>query len=193
MKYSYFTLRQSSRVQTSGQSPILPAFLRGRAALSEIRATRGDLNGAGRRFGIVSSRFNSRIGDLLTAGAVDCLRRHGVAAADIHLVSVPGAWEIPQALEELATAGGIDGLVAIGVVLRGETPHFDYICAEASRGLAGVAKRHRLPVGFGLLTCDTPAQAQERAGGKAGNKGWEAALAALEMADLFARLRGSDR
>ena len=155
------------------------------------------MTGAGRRFGIVASRFNSRIGDLLVAGAVDCLRRHGVAAGDIHLVSVPGAWEIPQALEELAAAGGdggkggakVDGLVAIGVVIRGETPHFDYLCSQATRGIAGVAERHRVPVGYGLLTCDTSEQAAERAGGKAGNKGWEAALAALEMADLFARLR----
>lgn len=149
------------------------------------------MTGAGRRFGIVASRFNSRIGDLLAAGAVDCLRRHGVAAEDVQLVSVPGAWEIPQALEELAAAGRVDGLVAIGVVIRGETPHFDYICAQASRGIAGVAERHRIPVGFGLLTCDSSQQAEERAGGKAGNKGWEAALAALEMADLFARLRGA--
>ena len=152
------------------------------------------MSGAGRRFGIVASRFNSRIGDLLVAGAVDCLRRHGVEAGDIHRVSVPGAWEIPQALEELAAVeeGGrrLDGLVAIGVVIRGETPHFDYICSTASRGIAAVAERHRIPVGFGLLTCDTSEQAAERAGGKAGNKGWEAALAALEMADLFARLRG---
>jgi 6,7-dimethyl-8-ribityllumazine synthase len=152
------------------------------------------LSGAGRRFGIVASRFNARIGDLLVAGAVDCLRRHGVAPGEIHLVSVPGAWEIPPALEELAVAGKVDGLVAIGVVIRGETPHFDYICAQASRGIAAVAERHRVPVGFGLLTCDSSEQAAERAGGKAGNKGWEAALAALEMADLFAQLRdGSER
>jgi 6,7-dimethyl-8-ribityllumazine synthase len=162
--------------------------------LNEIQDTRGEMTGAGRRFGIVASRFNSRIGDLLVAGAVDCLRRHGVAAGDIHLVSVPGAWEIPQALEELAAGGGdgrgkVDGLVAIGVVIRGETPHFDYLCAQATRGIAGVAERHRVPVGYGLLTCDTSEQAAERAGGKAGNKGWEAALAALEMADLFTRLR----
>jgi 6,7-dimethyl-8-ribityllumazine synthase len=165
--------------------------------LNEIRDTqgiRGDLTGAGRRFGIVASRFNSRIGDLLVAGAVDCLRRHGVAAGDIHVVSVPGAWEIPQALEELAATDGggstkLDGLVAIGVVIRGETPHFDYLCAQATRGIAGVSERHRVPVGYGLLTCDTSEQAAERAGGKAGNKGWEAALAALEMADLFTRLR----
>jgi len=161
-------------------------------AMNEIRETRGEMNGAGRRFGIVASRFNSRIGDLLVAGAVDCLRRHGVKAADIHLVWVPGAWEIPQALEELAAVGGVDGLVAIGVVIRGETPHFDYICAQASRGIAGISERYRVPVGFGLLTCDSSEQAAERAGGKAGNKGWEAALAALEMADLFARLRAKN-
>ena len=172
----------------SGQSPILPAPLKS-TALSEIRETRGALSGAGRRFGIVASRFNSRLGDLLVAGAVDCLRRHGVEPGDVHLVSVPGAWEIPPALEELAVAGKVDGLVAIGVVIRGETPHFDYICAQASRGIAAVSERHRIPVGFGLLTCDSSEQAAERAGGKAGNKGWDAALAALEMADLFARLR----
>ena len=165
--------------------------------MNEIRDTRGEMTGAGRRFGIVASRFNSRLGDLLVAGAVDCLRRHGVAAADIHLVSVPGAWEIPQALEELAAEGEggskVDGLVAIGVVIRGETPHFDYLCAQATRGIAGVAERHRVPVGYGLLTCDSSEQAAERAGGKAGNKGWEAALAALEMADLFVRLRSGGR
>lgn len=151
------------------------------------------MNGAGRRFAVVASRFNSRIGDLLVAGAVDCLRRHGVEPGDIHLVSVPGAWEIPQALAELAAGGPgrekYDGLVGVGVVIRGETPHFDYICSQAARGIASVAERHRVPVGFGVLTCDTSEQAQERAGGKVGNKGWEAALAVLEMADLFARLR----
>ncbi len=162
-------------------------------ALNEIRETRGSASGAGRRFGIVASRYNSAVGELLVEGAVDCLRRHGVEPENIHVVSVPGAWEIPQALEEVAASGGVDGLVAIGVVIRGETPHFDYICAEASRGIASVAERHRVPVGFGLLTCETFEQAQERAGGKAGNKGWEAALAALEMADLFARLRESKR
>ena len=157
--------------------------------MSDIRETEGSLHGAGRRFAIVASRFNARVVDLLVAGAVDCLRRHGVEPEGIHLVRVPGAWEIPQAAEELAAAGAIDALIALGVVIRGETPHFDYICSACSRGLAAVAERHRLPLGFGVLTCDTAAQAQERAGGKAGNKGWEAAQAALEMADLFSRLR----
>ena len=157
--------------------------------MDQIRDITGSLNGAGRRFAVVASRFNSRIGDQLVAGALECLRRHGVEPGDIQLVRVPGAWEIPQAAEEIAAAGKVDALVAVGVVIRGETPHFDYICSASSQGLARVAERHRLPVGFGVLTCDTSEQAQERAGGKAGNKGWEAALAALEMADLFVRLR----
>jgi 6,7-dimethyl-8-ribityllumazine synthase len=162
--------------------------------MSEIREIQGSLSAAGRRFAIVASRFNSRVVELLVAGAVDCLRRHG--ADDITLVRVPGAWEIPQAAEELAAAGGeglprFDAIVALGVVIRGETPHFDYICSSCSRGLASLSKRHRIPVGFGVLTCDTSQQAEERAGGKAGNKGWEATLAALEMADLFAQLHSS--
>ena len=155
----------------------------------KIEETVGTLAGAGRKFGIVAARVNSRIIDPLVAGAVDCLLRHGVAAADVRLVRVPGAWEIPGALEELALAGNLHGLVALGVVIRGETPHFDFLCAECSRGIAAVTERHRSPVGFGVLTCDNSTQAQERAGGKAGNKGWEAALAALEMADLFAQLK----
>lgn len=153
-----------------------------------IQETQGTLSGAGKRFGIVASRFNSAIVDLLVAGAVDCLLRHGARAEDVHVVRVPGAWEIPQGLEALAGAGGVDALIALGVVIRGETPHFDYICREAGAGTARVAERHRLPAAFGVLTCDTTDQARERAGGKAGNKGWDAALAAIEMADLYARL-----
>jgi 6,7-dimethyl-8-ribityllumazine synthase len=157
--------------------------------MPEIEETRGDLAGAGRRFGLVASRFNGRLVEALVGGAVDCLLRHGVAASDIRIARVPGAWEIPQALHEMAVAGKVDALVALGVVVRGETPHFEVICDACGRGAAAVAERHRIPVGFGVLTCETSAQAEERAGGKAGNKGWEAALSALEMADLFARLR----
>ncbi|HET9226521.1 MAG TPA: 6,7-dimethyl-8-ribityllumazine synthase [Thermoanaerobaculia bacterium] len=158
--------------------------------MSDIKEIQGSLNAAGRRFAIVASRFNSRVVELLVSGAVDCLRRHG--AEDITVVRVPGAWEIPQAAEELAAGEKkYDAIVGLGVVIRGETPHFDYICSSCSRGLSSLAKRHRIPVGFGVLTCDTSQQAEERAGGKAGNKGWEAALAALEMADLFARLHSS--
>jgi 6,7-dimethyl-8-ribityllumazine synthase len=157
--------------------------------MSEIRNIEGRLDGSGRRFAVVASRFNQRVVEGLVAGALDCLRRHGVAAEDLTVVRVPGAWEIPLALEELAQTGQWHGLVALGAVIRGETPHFDYICAECSRGIAGVGERHRLPVGFGLLTCETTAQAEARSGGKAGNKGWEAAEAALEMASLQAELR----
>jgi 6,7-dimethyl-8-ribityllumazine synthase len=161
--------------------------------MSEIQEIQGSLSAAGRRFAIVASRFNSRVVELLVSGAVDCLRRHG--ADDIVIVRVPGAWEIPQAAEELADPvegrPKFDAIVALGVVIRGETPHFDYICSSCSRGLSSLSKRHRIPVGFGVLTCDTSQQAEERAGGKAGNKGWEAALAALEMADLFAQLHSS--
>lgn len=157
--------------------------------MSDIRQTEGRLAGAGKRFAIVASRFNGAVVERLVSGAVDCLTRHGVEDRAIRVVRVPGAWELPVAAQALAAAGGIDALVALGVVVRGETPHFDYICSQASAGLGRVSLDHNLPVGFGLLTCDTPSQAQERAGGKGGNKGWEAALAALETADLLARLR----
>lgn len=160
--------------------------------VSELTEISGRLDGAKRRFGIVASRFNGRIVEGLVAGALDCLRRHGVEDGRIELVRVPGAWEIPYALDRLAVRGQCDALIALGVVIRGETAHFDYVCAEASRGIARVSAEHSLPVGFGLLTCETSAQAAERAGGKAGNKGWEAAAAALEMADLGARLEGRD-
>lgn len=160
--------------------------------MNEIRVIEGNLTGAGRRFGVVAARFNGAIVERLVAGAVDALRRHGVAAEDILLVRVPGALEIPLALEELASAGEVDGLVALGAVIRGETSHYDHVCAQASSGIARVGAEHRLPMGFGLLTCETTAQAAERAGGKAGNKGWEAAVAALEMTDLCARLRARD-
>jgi len=149
----------------------------------------GRMDASGRRFGIVAARFNSRVVDLLVGGATDCLERHGARSEDLTLVRVPGAWEVPFALDELARKGGFDGLVALAVVIRGETPHFDYICGEATGGIARVSERHRLPLGFGVLTCDTSVQAVERAGGKAGNKGWEAAQAVIEMVDLSARLR----
>lgn len=158
--------------------------------MNDIRQIDGHLDGAGKRFAVVASRFNGAVVERLVSGAVDCLRRHGVDDGAIRVVWVPGAWEIPLALEVLATAGEVDGLVALGAVIRGETPHFDHVCSQASAGIARVSAAHRIPVGFGLLTCDSSAQAHERAGGKAGNKGWEAAQAALEMADLVVRLRG---
>ncbi len=155
----------------------------------EIQAIDGRLDAAGKSFAIVAARFNHRLVDLLIDGAYDCLIRHGAAAHDIRLVRVPGAWEVPLALDGLAEAGGFDAMIALAVVIRGETAHFDYICGECSHGVARVSAEHKIPIGFGVLTCETSAQAAERAGGKAGNKGWEAAEAALEMADLVARLR----
>jgi 6,7-dimethyl-8-ribityllumazine synthase len=154
-----------------------------------IPQLRGSFDGAGRRFAIVASNFNQRIVSHLLEGAVECLAGHGVALADITVVRVPGAWEIPLALEELAARGGVDGLIALGAVIRGDTPHFDYICAECSGGAGRIASKYRVPVAFGVLTCDSAQQAEERAGGKSGNKGAEAALAALEMASLFVTLR----
>lgn len=157
--------------------------------MSEIETLEGDLNARGKRFAIVAARFNSRIVDRMVDGAVSCLLRHGAAAEDVRVIRVPGAWELPFALEEVAAAGNVDALVAVATVIRGETPHFDFVAGECSSGVAQVSSRHRLPIGFGVLTCDNSAQAEERSGGKVGNKGWEAAAAALEMASLAAQLR----
>lgn len=154
----------------------------------EIEETVGQLRGDGRRFALVAARFNGRLVESLIDGAVDCLRRHGVADADLHLVRVPGAWEIPTALAALAAQGSYDGFVALGVVVRGQTPHFDYVCSTCASGCSEVARQSGKPVGFGVLTCDNSEQAAERSGGKAGNKGWEAAEATLEMVDLVGRL-----
>ena len=156
------------------------------------RLQEGSFRGDGRRFGVVASRFNGSIVDQLLDGAVDCLKRHGANREAIEVVRVPGAWEIPVALEWLAASGRFHALVSLGVIIRGETAHFDYICSECSRGIARVMERYAIPVAFGVLTCETVEQATARAGGKDGNKGWEAALAALEMADLRARLTSAD-
>jgi 6,7-dimethyl-8-ribityllumazine synthase len=160
--------------------------------MKTMREQTGQLHGAGRRFGVVASRFNGRIVEDLLHGALDCLLRHGVDAGDTVVARVPGAWEVPQALDALARQGGLDGLVALGAVIRGETAHFELVAAECARGAAAVALRYGLPVGFGVLVCDTSEQAAERAGGKLGNKGWDAALASLELADLFVRLHRAE-
>ncbi|MBC7790075.1 MAG: 6,7-dimethyl-8-ribityllumazine synthase [Anaerolineae bacterium] len=142
----------------------------------------------GGRFAIIASRFNETITQRLVDGAMDALTRHGVAFDDVDIVWVPGAWELPFGARRLLVTDRYRALVAVGAVIRGETPHFDYVAGEASRGLADASKEFDAPIGFGLLTCDTFAQAEARAGGAFGNKGWDAALAALEMADLFDRL-----
>jgi 6,7-dimethyl-8-ribityllumazine synthase len=142
----------------------------------------------GRRFAIVASRFNESVVQRLVDGALDAFVRHGATYEDVDVVWVPGAWELPAAARRLLISDRYAALVAVGAVVRGDTPHFDYVAGEASRGLAQASHDFERPIGFGVLTCDDMAQAEARAGGEHGNKGWDAALAALEMADLFDRL-----
>ena len=150
----------------------------------------GTPTGRGRRFVVLASRFNEVITQRLVDGALDALVKHGAAYDDVDLVWVPGAWELPAAARRALVTERYDAAVAVGAVIRGETPHFDYVAGEAARGLADVSAEFDKPIGFGLLTCDNMAQAEARAGGDHGNKGWDAALAALEMTDLFAQLAG---
>lgn len=148
----------------------------------------GEPRGEGRRFAIVASRFNELVMDRLLDGATGCLLEHGVRPEDVTVLRVPGAFELPAAAAAVLRAGGYDGVVALGCVVRGETPHFDYVAGEAARGLQALATDYGAALGFGVLTTDTREQALARAGGDRGNKGWEAALTALEMADLLGRL-----
>ena len=152
----------------------------------------GTPSGQGRRFAVLASRFNENVTQKLVDGALDALIRHGTELEDVDIVWVPGAWELPSAARRLLASDRYNALVALGAVVRGETPHFDYVAGEASRGLAAASVEFETPIGFGVLTCDTMAQAEDRAGGAHGNKGWDAALAALEMADLFERLDAAD-
>jgi 6,7-dimethyl-8-ribityllumazine synthase len=152
----------------------------------------GTPEGHGRRIAVVASRFNETVTQKLVDGALDALVRHGVASDDIDLAWVPGAWELPAAARRMLTSERYNALVAVGAVIRGDTPHFDYVAGEATRGLAKASAEFDVPISLGVLTCDTMAQAEARAGGEHGNKGWDAAIAALEMADLFDRLDVSD-
>ena len=142
----------------------------------------------GARIAIAVSRFNSLITERLLDGARDCLVRHGAEDANITVVRVPGAYELPVAVQALCHSKAYHIVIALGCVIRGGTPHFDYVAGEASKGLAQVALASGVPVAFGLLTCDNLEQALERAGAKSGNKGWEAAASAIEMADLLAKI-----
>jgi len=144
----------------------------------------------GARFALAAARFNSFIVQKLIDGAVDALRRHGVPEAHIDLIWTPGSFELPLAAQRLAASERYDGIVALGAIIRGGTPHFEYVAGECVKGLAGVSLEYDLPVGFGVLTVDTIEQAVERAGTKAGNKGVEAAMAVLEMVSLLRRLEG---
>lgn len=153
-----------------------------------IKTLEGDFNARGLRFGIVASRFNDFIVDRLLDAAVDTLTKHGVAAGDIEVVRVPGAFEIPLALKKMAAGGRYQALIALGCVIRGATAHFDYVAGGASAGAGQVSVEREIPIGFGILTVDTIEQAIERAGTKAGNKGIDAALAAIQMATLLKQM-----
>src|SRR5579872_6887900 len=142
----------------------------------------GDLSAKGLRFAIIAGRFNSFITDRLVAGALDALKRSGCSEENIEIVKVPGSWEMPVVARALAQSKRCDGIIALGAVIRGETPHFDYVAGEAARGLQQVALDTGLPVAFGVLTTDTLEQAEARAGGPHGNKGYDAAMTAVEMA-----------
>ncbi|SHK51912.1 6,7-dimethyl-8-ribityllumazine synthase [Thermocrinis minervae] len=149
----------------------------------------GHLKAEGFSFGIVASRFNSLLVDKLVDGALDCLRRHGAQEDRIVLVKVPGSWEIPLAVKELTQRDHIDAVIALGVLIRGQTPHFEYIANEVSKSLAQISLETGKPVTFGIITADTLEQAVERAGTKQGNKGWEAAMSAIEMVNLLKSMR----
>ncbi|HEU4733852.1 MAG TPA: 6,7-dimethyl-8-ribityllumazine synthase [Kofleriaceae bacterium] len=148
----------------------------------------GTLSARGLRFAIVASRFNGLIVEPLIAGAVDAIVRSGGEADAITIVRCPGAWELPQVVRKVVARGGVDAVIALGAVIRGATPHFDYVAGEAAHGLAAAASSPDIAVSFGVLTTDTIEQALERAGTKAGNKGFDAALAAIELATLFRAL-----
>jgi 6,7-dimethyl-8-ribityllumazine synthase len=156
--------------------------------MENIKSSEGELSGQNGRFAVVVARFNDLIADRLLDGALGALRRQGVAEDRIHVVRVPGAFEIPLAARQLAEGGAIEGIVAIGCVIRGATPHFDYVAGTCADGLARVQMDYGMPVGFGVLTVESLEQALERAGSKAGNKGADAALAMLEMANLLHKL-----
>ena len=154
-----------------------------------MKVTEGKLIGTGLNIAIVASRFNDLVTSRLIDGAKDALMRHDVSGSAIEVYWVPGAWELPLIAKELALSGKYDAIIALGAVIRGDTPHFDYVAAEASKGLAAAGLESRVPVLFGVLTCDTLDQALIRAGSKAGNKGADCAVGAIEMANLLRNIR----
>ncbi len=155
------------------------------------RITEGTLDAKGLKFAILVSRFNSFVTERLLAGALDALARTGAAAEDVEIVKVPGSWEIPVAAAELARQKRHNALICLSAVIRGDTPHFDYIAAEVAKGLAQITLETGVPVSFGVLTTNTLEQAIDRAGAKSGNKGFDAAMSAVETANLMARLRSA--
>ena len=157
--------------------------------MNDVKIIEGDMLARNARFGIALARFNNFIGDRLLEAAVDTLQRHGAELANIEVVRVPGAFEMPLALRAMAAAKKFDALIALGAVIRGATPHFEYVAGECAKGISQVSQQFDLPVAFGVLTVDTIEQAIERAGTKAGNKGADAALTAIEMVNLLKKLR----
>lgn len=153
-----------------------------------MKTVKGNLIGKGKRFALIVSRFNEFISQRLLEGAVDCLLRHGVAESDITAYWTPGSFEIPGLARRLLK-GQIDGVICLGTIIRGETPHFDYIAGEVTKGIAALNMEGGAPVVYGIITADTTDQAIERAGTKMGNKGWDAALTGLELADLYTQLK----
>jgi 6,7-dimethyl-8-ribityllumazine synthase len=156
-----------------------------------VNVIAGKLDATGMRFALVVGRFNDFVAQRLLEGSVDALVRHGAAADDLTVIWVPGSFEIPLAAQEVAEQGRVDAIVCLGVVIRGETPHFDFVAGEASRGVGGIGLRARIPTAFGIVTTETLEQAIDRAGGKHGNKGADAALAAVEMVSLLRTLRAA--
>jgi len=156
--------------------------------MDKIKTTEGDLIVRDARFAIVATRFNEFIVASLIKGAVHALRQHGADDGDLEIIRVPGAYEIPVAIEKVAASRRFDGIIALGAVIRGGTPHFDYVAGECVKGITAAGQRHGVPIGNGVLTVDTIEQAIERAGTKAGNKGEEATLAVIEMVNLLRRI-----
>ena len=153
------------------------------------KVIQGNLDAKGLKFAILVTRFNSLITERLLAGALDALARTGCKESDIEIVKTPGSWELPVVARQVASAKRHDAIICLGAVIRGDTPHFDYIASEASKGLAQTAMEFGIPVAFGVLTCETLDQALDRAGAKSGNKGFDAAMGAVEMGNLMRQLR----
>jgi 6,7-dimethyl-8-ribityllumazine synthase len=153
-----------------------------------MKVIEGDLQAEGLKFGIIVSRFNDFITSKLLDGALDALRRHGAGEKDIEVVKVPGSFEIPMVARKLAAKGTYHALICLGTVIRGATPHFEYVSAEVSKGIASASMETGVPIAFGVITSDTIEQAVERAGTKSGNKGWDAAITAIEMAQVMKKL-----
>lgn len=158
-----------------------------------IKTVEGNFQDAGQaRYAIIVSRFNSLIVERLLEGAIDTLRRHGVQEDQVAIIRIPGAYELPLATQSVARTGRYDAIIALGCVIRGATPHFDYVAGEATKGIAQVSLNEDVPIAFGLLTTDSIEQAIERAGTKAGNKGVDAAMTAMEMVSLLRQIQASD-